>query len=426
MVIAETTNTYTSLTSKQKESIGLLSTGTFLEYFDFFLYVHMAVFLNEYFFPKTDPHTSALLTAFAFCSTYVLRPLGALIFGYLGDNIGRKSTVVITTSIMALSCIVMANLPTYAQVGISAAYIVTIVRIAQGMASMGEVIGAEIYIMEVTRPPIQYSAVALIAVVGVLGGTVALGVATLITYTGFNWRLAFWFGAIVAVVGGIARNRLSETPEFLAAKQKQALQKNKTVEKVDKKSALALFLIHASWPVCFYFAYMYCGDILKNNMQQTAAQIIHQNFIVSMLQLLSWFALVFMSYKFNPLKIVRIRLAIFAIFIIVSPILFKYASSPMDILFIQSMIVVCGFMGIPVMPVLYKHFPVFKRFTFATFTYALSRALVYIFTSFGLVYLSDAFGHWVSLLVMTPVAIVYWYSIRHFARLEQETAINIT
>ena len=78
------------------------------------------------------------------------------------------------------------------------------------------------------------------------------------------------------------------------------------------------------------------------------------------------------------------------------------------------------------MPVLYKHFPVFKRFTFATFTYALSRALVYIFTSFGLVYLSDAFGHWVSLLVMTPVAIVYWYSIRHFARLEQETAINIT
>ncbi|MCX7353118.1 MAG: MFS transporter, partial [Proteobacteria bacterium] len=75
---------FSSLTKGQKESIGLLQIGTFLEYFDLMLYVHMAVFLNELFFPKTDPHTAALLSAFAFCSTFVLRPFGALIFGYLG------------------------------------------------------------------------------------------------------------------------------------------------------------------------------------------------------------------------------------------------------------------------------------------------------------------------------------------------------
>lgn len=165
--------TLSSLSREKKEAIGLLSIGTFLEYFDLLLYVHMAVLLNELFFPKTDPHTAALLAAFAFCSSYVLRPLGALIFGYLGDNIGRKSTVIITTTMMSLSCFTMANLPTYEQIGITAAYI--------GMATMGEVIGADLYITELTKPPIQYPAVTLIAVFGVLGGTVALGVASLVT-----------------------------------------------------------------------------------------------------------------------------------------------------------------------------------------------------------------------------------------------------
>lgn len=77
------------------------------------LFVHMAVLLNELFFPKTDPFTGSLLSAFAFCSTYLLRPFGALIFGYIGDNIGRKHTVIITTLMMSGSCVVMSVLPTY-------------------------------------------------------------------------------------------------------------------------------------------------------------------------------------------------------------------------------------------------------------------------------------------------------------------------
>ncbi|OYZ36061.1 MAG: MFS transporter, partial [Alphaproteobacteria bacterium 16-39-46] len=75
-----------SLNRTQKEAVGLLQVGTFLEYFDLMLYVHMAVLLNDLFFPKTDPKTAALLTAFAFCSTYLLRPFGALFFGYIGDH----------------------------------------------------------------------------------------------------------------------------------------------------------------------------------------------------------------------------------------------------------------------------------------------------------------------------------------------------
>ena len=131
------------LTKEQKTAVGLLSIGTFLEYFDLMLYVHMAVLLNDLFFPKTDPHVQSLIAAFAFCSTYLLRPFGAIIFGWIGDNIGRKATVVITTFMMSGACMIMAMLPTYDQIGITATYIVTICRIVQGMSSMGEVVGAQ-------------------------------------------------------------------------------------------------------------------------------------------------------------------------------------------------------------------------------------------------------------------------------------------
>ena len=115
-----------SLNREQKESIGLLQIGTFLEYFDLMLYVHMAVLLNEIFFPQYDPFTTSIVTAATFCSTFVFRPIGALIFGRIGDKFGRKPTIVITTAMMAISCLVMANLPTYAQIGITAAWIITI------------------------------------------------------------------------------------------------------------------------------------------------------------------------------------------------------------------------------------------------------------------------------------------------------------
>jgi len=71
------------LTREQKESIGLLQIGTFLEYFDLMLYVHMAVLLNELFFPETDPLTTRLIAALSFSSVFILRPFGAIIFGYI-------------------------------------------------------------------------------------------------------------------------------------------------------------------------------------------------------------------------------------------------------------------------------------------------------------------------------------------------------
>ncbi|MEI6628265.1 MAG: MFS transporter [Alphaproteobacteria bacterium] len=194
------------------------------------IYVHMEVLLNELFFPKTDPHTAALLAAFAFCSTWVLRPFGALIFGYIGDKIGRKPTIIITTFMMALSCIVMANLPTYEQIGITAAWLVTFCRILQGLSSMGEIVGANIYLAEITKPPLRYTVVALTDTASSLGGMVALLVATLATSIQFKWRIVFWIGSAIALAGTIARTRLRETPEFIVSNNEK-LKNNQTLIK---------------------------------------------------------------------------------------------------------------------------------------------------------------------------------------------------
>lgn len=419
--------TFSSLTNNQKEMLGLLSIGTFLEYFDFMLYVHMAVLLNELFFPKTDPFTSALLSAFAFSSSYILRPVGALIFGFIGDKYGRKFVVVITTTMMAISCFVMANLPTYAQIGIMASWFITICRILQGLATMGEVMGANIYITETIRPPIQYPAVTLMSACGVLGGAAALGLASLVVSYGFNWRSAFWAGVIIAIVGAKARTKLKETKDYSDAKLRvvRAIENtNQDVnslksnviwnEKVNKRTILSLFFIECSWPVCFYFSFVFCSGILKNTFNFSPEQIIHQNFILSLIQLFSWIVLMYFSYIVHPLKILKFKLAIFSIFMFFIPSLLTNIRSGDWILFIQSFVIAFGFMGTPAMSILYKYIPIFKRFTYVTFTYAISRVFIYVITSFGMVYFDHKFGTSGILLIMVPVAIGYAYALYYF------------
>ncbi|WP_341761849.1 MFS transporter [Candidatus Tisiphia endosymbiont of Thecophora atra] len=425
-----------SLTKEQKEAVGLLSIGTFLEYFDLMLFVHMGVLLNELFFPKTDPHTTALYSATAFCSSFVFRPIGALIFGYIGDTVGRKSTIVITTFMMSISCIIMANLPTYEQIGVTAAWIITICRIIQGMSSMGEIVGAELYLIEITKPPVQYPTVALLGLFGSLGPAVALGVATLVTSFGFNWRIAFWIGAGIAVIGSLARTTLRETPEFADAKcqLKKTLAKVSNVinvdqrkveghriwkEKSNKTTFLSVMLIGFICPVSFYFKYIYCAGILKNYFGYSSAQIIQHNFIISII-LICWIAvIVYLSYYFHPLKILKATITVFTVFALVCPYLLNHISTPFELLLLQSFAIL-GIGELPAAPILYKHFPVFKRFSYASLTFALSRAVMYVITSFGVVYLTEYFGHWGLLIIMIPVILGYVFGLLHLQKLEKE------
>lgn len=412
-----------SLNKEQKEAVGLLQIGTFLEYFDLMLYVHMAVVLNELFFPPANPHTAALVAALAFCSTYLLRPFGALLFGWLGDNIGRKSTVVITTSIMSLSCLIMANVPTYAQIGLLSTWIVTICRVIQGLSSMGEIMGAVVYTTEITKPPTQYPAVALIILSSSLGSFAALGIASLVTESGFNWRLAFWMGATIAVIGSFARTRLRETPEFLNHKNqkkqdlsKQSLTPQKRI-KTSPKTLLAFFFIECSYPLIFYMTFIYFNPILKT-LGYSPHDIISHNFMLAAFAVVLNIVIVWLVSFIHPLKILNFRANLSILTFILLPICLKLSSSLTTIIMCQVFLSIARGGGAPGDSIFIKSLYIGKRFTLTTFNYALSRALVHILSAFGLVYLTEWMGYYGIWVLGIPFSLAYWWGIEYFKNLE--------
>lgn len=393
----------------------------------------MAVLLNELFFPETDPLTTRLIAALSFSSVFILRPFGAIIFGYIGDNFGRKLTVIITTTLMAVSCIIMYILPTYNDIGITASYIMILCRAMQGMSSMGEVIGAEIYLTETIKRPTIFPVVGFITVSLTLGGVAALAIASLATTEGFNWRYAFLIGTIIAMVGGLARTRLRETPDFVNAKKEiqsvfektgvdiKLLDKSPIYnEKANKITAIAYFLLECSAPTCFFLIYAYSANILKEVHDYTPGQIIHQNFIVTVIEFFTILLITFLSFRIYPLKILKVKLIIFACFIFILPFIFQYSTSPVGIMLAQLGIVFFGVNVLPAGPIFYSHFPIFKRFTYTGFAYALSRAIMHLTTSFGFIFLFEYLGHYGILVIMIPILIGFSFGLNHFEKLDKQ------
>jgi len=384
-----------SLTKEQKEAVGILSIGTFFEQFDIMLYIHMAVLLNELFFPQTDQNVASLLSAFTFCSTFIFIPIGALIFGWVGDNIGRKSTVVLTTLLTALSCLTIAFLPTYAEIG---------------------------------KPPIRYYAVALIPVLGYSGGLAALGVASLIVYAEVNWRGIFVFGALIALVGIAIRTKLSETKDFANASKRLQTQYNVNPDEEDlfydasyKKTSFAMFCTQCAWPLCFYFVFIYCSQMLKSQFEYSVLDIIKHNFVISIFPVVSCFIRAKLSKKLHPLILFKYSLIISFFFFIITAFYLDNNPNPLGIGIFQSLLLMFTPNGYSESSVMFPHFPVFKRFQSACLSYAFSRAFMYIATSFGLIFIIKLIGISGGLIFAAScVAAIGTYGYFYFLRLEQK------
>jgi hypothetical protein len=284
-----------------------------------------------------------------------------------------------------------------------------------------------------TKPPVQYFAVGMVDLFYALGAMSALGMCIIVISFELNWRMCFYFGALIAVFGTVARRSLRETPEFVDAKliAKRAVEESgednadNVLEKISSineevsiLTSLSAFLIQCAWPICFYFVYIYCGNILKHSFGYSPLQVIRQNFVVSLISPFWMLILAFLSQKVYPLKILKVKLVIFFILIFSCPYLLSHAKTPNDLSLIQMAFILFGCDAFPAVPILMKHFPVFKRFTYTCFIYAFSRMVMSPIISFGLVYLIDFFGDCGLLIIMVPCAIGFAFGVCHFEKLD--------
>ena len=195
--------------------------GTLIEYYDFSLYGYMAVIVAPLFFPNADPIISLLSALAVFGTAYLIRPLGGIVFGHIGDRYGRKKALVATLVCMGLASTAMGLLPTYAQLGVWATFLLVLVRVAQGFSAGGEVGGSATFISESAPAHLKarYGAFTPLgstggfALAAAVAGTVS-GLTTDAQMESWGWRIPFLLAFPLTVFCLWARSRVDETHDL--------------------------------------------------------------------------------------------------------------------------------------------------------------------------------------------------------------------
>jgi MFS family permease len=259
------------------------SAGTAFEWYDFFIFGSLAPVISKVFFAGLDP-TPALVAALGlFAAGFAFRPLGALIFGVIGDRLGRKGAFLVTVSLMGGATFLIGLLPTYAQAGALGPTLMILLRIVQGIALGGEYGGAAIYVAEHSPNDKRGASTGWIqssASFGLLAALLVI-VATRTSvgedaFTTWGWRVPFLMSAILLVISVWMRAKLAESPAFAKLRQEGELSKTPLREafgerKSIKQVLIAFFGIMCAQGAVWYFAFFYLQVFLEKSLGLPAA-----------------------------------------------------------------------------------------------------------------------------------------------------------
>ena len=240
-------------TAFSKDEIKIIAAsciGTVFEWYDFILFGAIAPIVGRLFFSKTDPTTGLIFALLAFSAGFIIRPFGALVFGRIGDMIGRKYTFLVTILIMGLATFIVGLLPTYDTIGIAAPIILITVRMLQGLAIGGEYGGAAVFVAEHSLPRHRGATTAWIQTTGTLGFILAL-FTILVTRTAtgepafaaWGWRIPFLISLALLAVSVWMRLTMRESPVFLKMKAEGSTSRAPLVEAFGRWDNLKLVLL---------------------------------------------------------------------------------------------------------------------------------------------------------------------------------------
>jgi MFS family permease len=258
--------------------VGASAVGTLIEWYDFYIFGMLATIISKQFFPE-DSGTSALLSTLAiFAAGFIVRPFGALVFGRIGDKIGRKYTFLLTLVLMGGATFAIGLVPGYASIGWAAPIIVLLLRLVQGLALGGEYGGAATYVAEHAPPHRRGYWTSWIQTTATLGLFIALGVIILVRQSqgveAFSaewggWRYPFWISLLLVIVSIVIRLKMSESPMFAKVKAAGKTSTNPLKESFGhrenfKMVLLALFGAVMGQGVIWYTGQFYAQSFIEN------------------------------------------------------------------------------------------------------------------------------------------------------------------
>lgn len=256
----------------QTKIIFIVLVGSILETYDYSLYGYFAPTLAQLFFPRTDPIASLLATFSVFAVGFMMRPIGAAIFGHFGDQYGRKKILMISILIMAIPTALIGLLPTYADIGIYAGILLVLCRLLQGLSVGAEFVGTMIYLIE--QAPTNKKT--LYGSLSICSGYLALLLTALIIalFTHFmpqtflstwGWRIPFLLGLLLGLIGFYIRANLSETNAFKTLIQEKTLIKHpfSYLIRTMPFRLLAGALVVAIHALGYYFLFVYMNSYLN-------------------------------------------------------------------------------------------------------------------------------------------------------------------
>ena len=282
--IAQTASVAKAPTGREERKIIFASSlGTVFEWYDFFLFGALATVLSKPFFAGVNDTTAFIFALMAFAAGFLVRPFGALVFGRLGDMIGRKYTFLMTIILMGLSTFAVGLLPTYTSIGIAAPIMLVLLRMLQGLALGGEYGGAATYVAEHAAPGKRGFNTSWIQSTATLGLLLSLLVVLGCRYlTGdqfevWGWRLPFLLSIVLLGISTWIRLSMHESPAFVKMKAEVKGSKSPIRESFCKWENLkivliALFGINAGQAVTFYTAQFYVLFFLTQMLKMDPAQ----------------------------------------------------------------------------------------------------------------------------------------------------------
>lgn len=358
--------------------------GNALEWYDFALYGHLAGIISKLFFPAEDEYLSLIMTYSVFAAGFLMRPIGGIFFGYIGDKFGRKASLVASIMLMAIPTACIGLLPTYAQVGIAAPIALLIIRLLQGLSLGGGFSGCIAYIIE--HAPDNKRGLAGSASVFSMCAGILLGLAVAHLFAHFlsepeferwGWRVPFLLSFLIGIVGIYIRNHLHESPKYLEAKL------NGTLSKTPMREVLTNYLpetfiavgIYLTVTVPFYTLTIFMNSYMSNILGHSIQESLKMNSI-SILVLMA--ILPFASSLSDRIGRKPILIAVAAAFALLTYPVFFLLSEPG---FIKPLIgqiifaIMLAFYIAPVPAVLVELFPTNVRFTGISLSYNISAAI---------------------------------------------------